>query len=129
MQLPENKLKIQNSWFSTLSDEEELENLRRRKLEQLKQQAVQQQMAEQQQKEFTNQKYQIMRQILSQEGRQRLENIRIVKPQFAEQIELQLIQLFQSGRLRGATPLPDKEFKKILEKITAGSKKEFNIKK
>jgi programmed cell death protein 5 len=112
-----------------LSDEEELENLRRRKLEQLKQQAVQQQMAEQQQKEFTNQKYQVMRQILSQEGRQRLENIRIVKPQFAEQIEMQLIQLFQSGRLRGATPLPDKEFKKILEKITAGSKKEFNIKK
>jgi len=112
-----------------LSDEEELENLRRRKLEQLKQQAVQQQMAEQQQKEFTNQKYQVMRKILSQEGRQRLENIRIVKPQFAEQIEMQLIQLFQSGRLRGATPLPDKEFKKILEKITAGSKKEFNIKK
>ncbi len=112
-----------------MSDEEELENLRRRKLEQLKQQAVQQQMAEQQQKEFTNQKYQVMRQILSQEGRQRLENIRIVKPQFAEQIEMQLIQLFQSGRLRGATPLPDKEFKKILEKITAGSKKEFNIKK
>ncbi len=112
-----------------MSDEEELENLRRRKLEQLKQQAVQQQMAEQQQKEFSNQKYQIMRKILSQEGRQRLENIRIVKPQFAEQIEMQLIQLFQSGRLRGATPLPDKEFKKILEKITAGSKKEFNIKK
>ncbi len=112
-----------------MSDEEELENLRRRKLEQLKQQAVQQQMAEQQQKEFTNQKYQVMRKILSQEGRQRLENIRIVKPQFAEQIEMQLIQLFQSGRLRGATPLPDKEFKKILEKITAGSKKEFNMKK
>ena len=58
-----------------------------------------------------------MRKILSQEGRQRLENIRIVKPQFAEQIELQLIQLFQSGKLRGATPLPDKEFKKILEKV------------
>jgi len=112
-----------------LSDEEELENLRRRKLEQLKQQAVQQQMAEQQQKEFTSQKYQVMRKILSQEGRQRLENIRIVKPQFAEQIEMQLIQLFQSGRLQGATPLPDREFKKILEKITAGSKKEFNIKK
>ena len=97
-----------------MSDEEELENIRRRKLEQLQQQAVQQQIAGQQQKEYDNQKYQVMRQILSQEGRQRLENIRIVKPQFAEQIELQLIQLFQSGRLRGATPLPDKEFKKIL---------------
>ena len=112
-----------------MSEEEELENIRRKKLEQFKQQAMQQQIAEQQQKQYNNQKYQIMRKILSQEGRQRLENIRIVKPQFAEQIELQLIQLFQSGRLRGATPLPDKEFKKILEKITAGSKKEFNIKK
>ena len=111
-----------------MSDEEELEAIRRRKLEQLQQQAVQQQAAQQQQ-QYNNQKYQIMRKILSQEGRQRLENIRIVKPQFAEQIELQLIQLFQSGKLRGATPLPDREFKKILEKITAGSKKEFNIKK
>ena len=72
--------------------------------------------------------YQVMRQILSPEGRQRLENIRMVKPQFAEQIELQLIQLFQSGRLRGATPLPDREFKKILEQITT-KKKEFKIKK
>ena len=112
-----------------MSDEEELENIRRRKLAQLQQQAAQQQVAGQQQEEYNKQKYQIMRQILSQEGRQRLENIRIVKPQFAEQIELQLIQLFQSGRLRGATPLSDKEFKKILEKIISGSKKEFNIKK
>ncbi|MHA1320758.1 MAG: DNA-binding protein [Promethearchaeota archaeon] len=112
-----------------MSDEEELEAIRRRKLEQLQQQAVQQQVTAQQQQQYNNQKYQIMRKILSQEGRQRLENIRIVKPQFAEQIELQLIQLFQSGKLRGATPLPDTEFKKILEKITAGSKKEFNIKK
>jgi len=113
-----------------LSDEDELENIRRRKLEELRQQAAQQQYTENQQKEYVNKKYQIMRQILSQEGRQRLENIRIVKPEFAEQIELQLIQLYQSGKLRGATPLPDKEFKKILEQITTtGKKKEFNIKK
>jgi len=113
-----------------LSDENELENIRRRKLEELKQQAAQQQYTEHQQKDYMNKKYQIMRQILSPEGRQRLENIRIVKPQFAEQIELQLIQLYQSGKLRGATPLPDKEFKKILEQITTtGKKKEFNIKK
>lgn len=113
-----------------MSDEDELENIRRRKLEELRQQAAQHQYTENQQKEYVNKKYQIMRQILSQEGRQRLENIRIVKPEFAEQIELQLIQLYQSGKLRGATPLPDKEFKKILEQITTtGKKKEFNIKK
>lgn len=109
-----------------LSDEEEeLEELRRRKLEQLQQQAAQQQIAEAQEREFEAQKYQIMRKILSQEGRQRLENIRMVKPQFAEQIELQLIQLAQSGRLKGQ--LSDVAFKKLLEQI-AGKKKEFKIK-
>jgi programmed cell death protein 5 len=113
-----------------LSDEEELEKLRRKKLEQLQQQAAQQQIAEAQQRDFESQKYQVMRKILSQEGRQRLENIRIVKPEFAQQIELQLIQLFQAGRLRGATPLSDKAFKNLLEQITKSNKKvDFKIKK
>lgn len=113
-----------------LSEEDELDSIRRRKLEELKQQAAQQQIAEAQQHEFEEKKYIIMRKILSVEGRQRLENIRIVKPQFAEQIELQLIQLFQSGKLRGATPLPDKAFKKLLEQIsTFDRKKEYKIKK
>lgn len=99
-------------------------------MEELRQQAAQQQIAEAQQKEFEEKKYLIMRKILSVEGRQRLENIRIVKPQYAEQIEMQLIQLFQSGQLRGATPLPDKAFKKLLEQLsTLGRKKEFKIKK
>jgi programmed cell death protein 5 len=109
-----------------LSDDEELDELRRRRLAQIQQQAAQQKVAEAQQKEFESQKYQLMRRILSPEGRQRLENIRMVKPQFAEQIELQLIQLAQAGRLRG--PLSDDDFKKLLEQITK-NKKEFKIKK
>jgi programmed cell death protein 5 len=107
-----------------------LEIIRRRKLEALKQQAAQQQIAEAQQNDFEEKKYLLMRKILSVEGRQRLENIRIVKPQFAEQIEIQLIQLFQSGKLRGAIPLPDKAFKKLLEQLTTlERKKEYKIKK
>jgi len=113
-----------------VSNDEELDEIRRRKLEELQHQAAQQQIAEAQQKDFETKKYQIMRKILSTEGRQRLENIRMVKPQFAEQIELQLIQLFQAGKLRGATPLPDKAFKKLLEQISSfDKKKEYNIKR
>ncbi|MHA1670262.1 MAG: DNA-binding protein [Promethearchaeota archaeon] len=113
-----------------MSDENELENIRRKKLEELKMQAMQQQYAENQKKDYENKKYLVMRQILSPEGRQRLENIRMVRSQYAEQVELQLIQLYQSGRLKGATPLPDKEFKKILEQLSAmEKKKEYNIKK
>ncbi|MBA7698704.1 MAG: DNA-binding protein [Promethearchaeota archaeon] len=113
-----------------MSNDEELDSIRRRRLEELKQQAAQQQIAEDQQNEFESKKYQLMRKILSQEGRQRLENIRMVKPEFAEQIELQLIQLLKSGQLRGSIPLPDDAFKKLLEQISSmGRKKEFNIKK
>ncbi len=113
-----------------MSDENELENIRRRKLEELQMQAMQQQHSVNQQKDYENKKYLVMRKILSPEGRQRLENIRMVRPQYAEQVELQLIQLYQSGRLKGATPLPDKEFKKILEQLSSmEKKKEYNIKK
>ncbi len=109
-----------------MSDEEDLEEIRRRKLEQLQRQAAEQQIAEGQHQEFEKQKYNLMRKLLSQEGRQRLENIRMVKPEFAQQIELQLIQLAQSGKLRGQ--LSDAAFKKLLEQIT-GKKKDFKIKK
>lgn len=113
-----------------MSNDEELEAIKRRKLEELQQQAGQQQIAQAQQVDYENKKYLIMRKILSVEGRQRLENIRIVKPQFAEQIEMQLIQLLQTGKLRGAIPLPDKAFKKLLEQISSlERKKGFNIKK
>ncbi|MFW9973035.1 MAG: DNA-binding protein [Candidatus Odinarchaeota archaeon] len=113
-----------------MSNDEELEEIRRRKIEELKQQAMQQEIVEAQEKEFEAKKYQLMRKILSPEGRQRLENIRMVKPEFAEQIEIQLIQLYQAGRLRGSTPLPDNAFKKLLGQISSlGRKKEFKIKK
>ncbi len=113
-----------------MSNNEDLDEIRRKKLEELKQKAVQQQMAEVQEREFEAKKYQLMRKILSPEGRQRLENIRMVKPEFAEQIEIQLIQLFQAGKLRGAVPLPDKAFKNLLEQISSfGKKKEFKIRK
>ena len=113
-----------------MSNEDELAEIRRRKLEELKMQAMQQQYAENQQRDYENKKYMVMRKILSPEGRQRLENIRMVRPEYAEQVELQLIQLYQAGRLRGATPLPDKEFKKILEQLSAlDNKKEYKIKK
>jgi len=113
-----------------LSEEEDLEEIRRRKLEQIKQQAMQQQIADQQRKSYEDQKYQIMRIILSSEARQRLENIRMVKAEFAEQIELQLIQLYRAGRLRGKTPLPDEAFKNLLEQIAqSNKKKDFNIKR
>ena len=40
--------------------------------------------------------------ILTPEARQRLNNLKMVKPEFADQIEMQLIQMAQTGKL----PIP-----------------------
>jgi programmed cell death protein 5 len=111
------------------NEDEELERIRREKLAQIQQEATQEEIAKRQQQELEAKKYNLMRQILSQEGRQRLENIKLVKPQFAQIIEMQLIQLFQAGRLKGQIPLSDETFKKLLEQLTQNQKKrDFKIK-
>lgn len=101
----------------------ELEELRQKRLKQLQmmQQQGRQEALEQQAKaqEAEAQINLIMRQIMSPEARERLGNIRLAKPEFARQVELLLIQLFQSGRLR---KLDDKEFKALLTKISSGKR-------
>jgi programmed cell death protein 5 len=98
----------------TVSDDE-LDAIRQRKLAELQQQAAQEQVAEQQAAEAQAQKDAILRQILTPEARSRLTNIRMVKPQLAEQIEMQLIQLAGSGRLKGR--VTDEQLKGLLQQL------------
>ncbi|WP_457612018.1 DNA-binding protein, partial [Methanocaldococcus sp.] len=63
----------------------------------------------------------ILKKILTPEARERLERIRLARPEFAAAVELQLIQLAQLGRL--PVPLTDEQFKALLEKISAAKKK------
>jgi programmed cell death protein 5 len=89
-------------------DENELEELRRRKLL-----ALQQKLAEEQrQAQIEQQKQALLRKILTPDARQRLTNLKMVRPEFTEQLELQLIQLAQQGRL--PIPLTDAQLKQIL---------------
>ncbi|MEM2142561.1 MAG: DNA-binding protein [Candidatus Thorarchaeota archaeon] len=95
--------------------EEELEEIRKRKLAALREQVLQQQVEEQRMAEMEAQKEAILRQIMTPEARARLTNIKIVKPQLAEQIESQLIQLAASGRLRGQ--VTDEQLRSLLMQI------------
>ncbi len=53
-----------------------------------------------------------MRRILTPEARQRLTNIKMVRPDYAEQLELQLIQVAQSRRVK--LPIDDDMLKRLL---------------
>ena len=92
--------------------EEELEELRKRKLMELQQRLAQEQQKIQMQQQIEMQKHAVLRRILTAKARQRLTNLKMVKPEFAEQLELQLIQLAQQGRVN--IPITDEQLKDIL---------------
>lgn len=104
--------------------DDELEAIRRRKEAQLREQALREQAAEQQAVEAEAQKEALLRQILTPEARARLTNIKMVKPQFAEQIEMQLIQLASSGRLKSR--VTDEQLKGLLQQLQ-GKERERKI--
>jgi programmed cell death protein 5 len=91
--------------------DEEFEEIRRRKLLAMQQRGDEQKQA-QIERQLEAQKEALLRKILSPEARQRLTNLKMVKPEFTEQLELQLIQLAQTGKL--PIPLPDAQLKQIL---------------
>jgi programmed cell death protein 5 len=98
-----------------MSSDEELQKLRERRLLELQAQQQQQEELQRAQQEAEAQKQAIMRKILTPEARQRLANIKIVRPDYAEQLELQLIQVAQSGRVK--LPINDETLKRLLAQI------------
>lgn len=106
--------------------DEELEELRRRRMAQLQRAGSEDQRRAQAQQQVEKQKQAIIRKILTPEARQRLTNIRMVKPEFADDLEMQLIQLAQSGRLQGQ--VTDEQLKRTLVQLQ-GQKKEIKIRR
>jgi len=99
----------------------ELDELRQRRMMELQ---MRQQMESQlQAQEVEGQIKHIVQNLLAPDAQQRLSNIRLARPEFARQIEILLIQLYQGGRLK---KMNDEQFKALLSKIR-GSKRESSI--
>ncbi|WP_461462052.1 DNA-binding protein [Methanobrevibacter sp.] len=109
----------------------ELEDIRRKKMEELqKQQALaneqmQQQVEQQaQQEQLEAQLNQAVKQIMTPEARSRLTNLKLTRPELVKQIEIQLIQSAQAGSLKGK--VTDDQLKVLLSQV-AGQKREMRI--
>ena len=102
-----------------MSSEEDLAAIRQRRMAELQAQRGQQEQAAQAQAQAQAdaeaQKAALMRKILTPEARQRLQNVKLVKPEFAAQIEIQLLQLAQGGRV--PLPINDELLKQLLTQI------------
>lgn len=70
-------------------------------------------------------KRQVLGRMLSKEAFERLGRVRSVNPELAAQAELYLLQIYQTGKIKGT--VTDEQMKKILGLLS--EKKDFKIKK
>ncbi|WP_290812091.1 DNA-binding protein [Halovivax sp.] len=117
--------------MSKRPDDEELDELRRKRMEELQERrggaqegGEEAQQAAQQQAEA--QKQALLRQYLTDEARKRLNTVKMSKPQFGEQVERQVVALAQSGRIQGK--IDDEKMKQLLGELKPDSKR-FDIKR
>ncbi len=94
-----------------MSEDEELERIRQQKMAELQARIAEEQARRQREMERAA----AMRVILTPEARQRLNNLKLVKPEIAERIEEYLIQIAQSGQLK--TPVDDETLKALLDRV------------
>lgn len=110
-------------------DDDRLEELREKKMEQIKEQQGGEGNAEAQeeaQQQREAQKKAILRKNLTDEARKRLNTVKMSKPQRGEQIEQQVVRLAQSGRIQGK--IDDEKMKELLKELTPDSKS-FDIRR
>jgi programmed cell death protein 5 len=111
-------------------DEDKLDELKKKKMEQLQGsgQGVEdaQHMQEQQKEQMRQQLKQIASQILTKEAQSRLGNIRTAKPDLAAQIELQLVQLHRTGQIKDK--ITDDQLKRLLKQIQDADDDDRDIK-
>jgi programmed cell death protein 5 len=92
--------------------------------EEIKRALLQKKMQEAQLEEAQKTLKDIVSNILDKPARQRLANLRLVKPEVATQLELYLAQLYQMGQIKHIT---EDQLIQILKKIT--EKPDFKIKR
>jgi programmed cell death protein 5 len=98
-----------------MADEEELDLLRQRKMQELQMRAQQEAVQQEQAKRVEAEKAMLMRQLLTPEARERLANLRMTRPDVVESVENQLIMLVQSGRI--TQQIDDYTLRQILRKV------------
>jgi len=107
--------------------DDELSELRKRRMAQLQQQAGDQQAMQEdleRQQRAKSQMQMLLMQVLEPDARERLNTIKLTKPEFAASVEQQLVALAQSGRVKNK--ITDAQLKELLRQI-APARRDYTI--
>lgn len=107
--------------------DDELAEIRRKRMEQLQRQQMEQGGMEEElerQRQQESQIHMALMQILEPKARERLNTIKLTRPEFAKAVEQQLVMLAQSGRLRDR--INDEQLKALLTQLLP-KKKDYTI--
>jgi len=115
-----------SSYDSTDSYDEELEELKRRKLEELRREAEEKRRLQEEQARKEAELMALLRVILEPEALDRITNLRLVRPELAQAAIQTIVTLVQSGRL--SPPVDDDTVKSILMELDSRSRREYEIK-
>ncbi|MEZ0290414.1 MAG: DNA-binding protein [Sulfolobales archaeon] len=113
------------SYEETETYDEELEMLKRRKLEEIYRRRELEKAERERRLREEAIKKELLRRILTPEARERLANLKLVKPELVSALEDQLITLAQSGRIK--VPITDEELKEILSQIDERTRRDIRI--
>ncbi|XGI82894.1 DNA-binding protein [Halorutilales archaeon Cl-col2-1] len=107
---------------------DDIDDLREEKLKNLKEQQGegQSQEREEARKKAEAQKKALLKQTLTAEARERLNTLRMSKPEFAESVEQQIVALAKSGRIQDT--IDDDQMKDLLRELQP-SGNDYNIKR
>ncbi|WP_372912994.1 DNA-binding protein [Salinigranum sp.] len=120
--------------MSGTPDDDRLEELREKKMQELREQqqggggasAADEEAQQAAQEQAEAQKQALLKQHLTDGARQRLNAVQMSKPDFADQVERQLVALAQSGRLQSR--IDEEQMKSLLKEMQPDSKS-FDIRR
>lgn len=102
-------------------DDEELEQIRQKKMMELQQRLAEEEARRRRELERAA----AMRVILTPEARQRLANLRLIRPELVAQLEEYLIRLANAGRIQ--MPVTDETLKQMLSRLDSGRRRNIRI--
>jgi len=112
--------------MSETPDDDRLDELREKKMEQLKEQEQGGEAAEAQREAAEAQRKAILRQYLTDGARKRLNSVKMSKPDFGEKVERQIVAIAQSGRVQGK--IDEDQMRELLKELKP-DETEYNIRR